>query len=119
MRRFAARTTVAKQFPARPILLDVGGEFSLEATVIPLDQIGAYLGDIAEAGQCTCPAGALQGARKNLRKGELLQPLAKLAGALSPRSLSGRSVRPVLRRESVQSVSPCRARKSFGKSTGH
>ena len=79
---FAARTAVAKQFPAGPILVDFGGQFSLEAAVIPLHQIGVCLGDIAEAGQLTCPAGALQWARKDLRKGELPQPLADLASAL-------------------------------------
>src|SRR5262249_25447607 len=36
----------------------------------------------------------------------------------SPRSFSGRSVRPVRCRESVQAVSPCRARNSLGKSVG-
>jgi hypothetical protein len=114
LRRFAAGTTVAKQFPAGLVLVNIGGQFSLVDAVIPLHQIRVCLSDISEAGQYACPASALHGLVKTCENENCCNRSRIWRARFSPSSFNGRSVRPVLRRASVHSVSPCLARYSLG-----
>src|SRR5262249_6642567 len=76
--RFAAGGAIAVEFPAGPLPQDVVGQLPLVAAVVPLDEVGIYLGAGPEAGQFARLRGTLQGAGENADKREPAQSLAQL-----------------------------------------
>ena len=60
IRCFSSRTTVAKQLPARTLLVDLLGTTPLVLAIIPFYQIAVGLRFISESGQLTGSDRALQ-----------------------------------------------------------
>ena len=109
--RLAARTPVAKQRPARPVPLDVGGASARRTGRNPIPSGRARASP-------TSPKPASSPVRRARWSGLTMTFVndiprsrsPRLRALRSPRSVSGMSVRPVCWCESVQAVSPCRAR---------
>src|SRR5215218_7604430 len=87
-RGLALRDAVAPEVPARALLADLVGGQTFVGPVVVLAQVGFRLGAVAEAGEL----GGLPRA------------------AARPSSVSGRSVEPVWRPETLHSVGPWRTR---------
>src|SRR5262245_37242001 len=72
--------------------MNLRGAQPLVLSVVPLDQIAVHFGRGAETGQFAGASGALQGAGKDLRKGQSRQPFPKSAG-VALAALSQRQIR--------------------------
>src|SRR5262245_38501877 len=83
-RRFAPRTAVAKEHPARLLVVDLLGREALVRAVVPLVQIGLERPAGAEAGELTRLAGPAQRARQNELEGLLGQRGSQAPGDRTP-----------------------------------
>src|SRR5262249_41123655 len=77
IRRFSSRTTVAKQLPARTLLLDVIGTTPLVLAIIPFYQIAVGLRFTSEPGQLAGSDRALQRTGEHFCESEPLQSPAQ------------------------------------------
>ncbi len=82
--RFTARAAITIEFPAGLLFQDVAGQLSLEAAVVPLDQVMIDFRADSEAGQLTSFRGTPQGTGEHAGKGEPSQSLTQLACMLLP-----------------------------------
>ena len=78
---------------------------AVNIAIIPFNQVGIDLGGGAESGKLAGSASAVAGARENAGERQAGETAARRR-ALSSRALSGKSVRPVKRWASAQSVLP-------------
>src|SRR5215471_6043897 len=76
IRCFSSRTTIAKQLPARTLLMDLLGTTTLALAIIPFYQIVVGLRVISEPCQLARSDRALQRTGEHFRKSEALQPSA-------------------------------------------
>ena len=106
VRRFAVRAAVAEQLPVGVFRMNLRRSKALVIAVVPFDQIGIHFGDGPEAGQFAGAGRALQWTREDLRENQPRQPFPSRRALRSPRSVSGRSVRPVCWPVRLQAVSP-------------
>src|SRR5438045_7370891 len=80
IRQFSTGTAIAKQLPVGTLLMDLDRSATFVIPVVPFDQIAIDLGCTSEPGQFASASSALQGTRKDLRKGASDQPFAETAG---------------------------------------
>src|ERR1700739_1588793 len=73
IRCFSSRTTVAKQLPARTLLVDLLGTTPLVLAIVPFYQIAIGLRFTSEPGQLAGSDRTLQGAGEHFRESEPLQ----------------------------------------------
>ena len=108
--RLAARAAVTEQIPAGPLAADLVGAPAFVIAVIPLGQVRDGHGPVAEARQLARPPRSLQWADEDPIEDQATEPLAQAPRVVLTAPVRRRSVRPVCRRVTVHSVSPCRAR---------
>ena len=109
-RRLSSGAAVAEELPVRALRMDLGRAPPLILAVIPLDQVGVDFGRGPKAGQSQVRAARCKGLVKTLAKASPRSRCPRARALRSPRSVKGRSVRPVCCPERLQAVSPCRVR---------
>src|SRR5215472_8654122 len=72
--RFAARSTVAKQFPVRTLRTNFNGPEPFVLAIVPLDQVAFDFSIRTESSQFAGPSDALKGTCEDLRELKALQP---------------------------------------------
>ena len=77
--RFAARATVAEQFPAGTLLIDLRRRLALIVAVVPFNEVVIDPGDSSETGQFTGTRRPPERAGEHLGKGQTFEPLAEPA----------------------------------------
>ena len=91
-------------------LMNLGGAEAFVVAVVPFDEVGVDCGDRLEASKLASAGGALEGAGEDFGELEPWSRSPSWRACCSPRSVSGKSVRPVCWPERLQAVSACRAR---------
>jgi hypothetical protein len=114
-RRLTLGAAVAEQLPARTFSKYVCAKSAFVTSLVPFDQVVVQFSYLGKTGEFARPHGRCKGLVNTLAKVRPSRRAPSLRAFASPRSVSGRSVRPVCWPVIVHAVSPWRARYTIGK----